>query len=83
MAKDSGINQMKRRELFKVALASAGAVAVPFATSNAAAASGKQTCATHEAAPKPAYGIEGQRKADLGNGDVRARQFTYRGLPPV
>jgi xylan 1,4-beta-xylosidase len=59
---------MKRRELFKVALASAGAVAVPFATSNAAAASGKQTCATHETAPKPAYGIEGQRKADLGNG---------------
>lgn len=51
-----------RRSLLKLALAGAGAgAAAPFA---AGAASG---CAPAPL-PKPAYGIEGQRKADLGNG---------------
>jgi xylan 1,4-beta-xylosidase len=59
MSDDSGIDKMKRRDLFKVALA--GAVATQF-SGNAAAATSKKPAAT------PARGIEGQRKADLGNG---------------
>jgi len=36
-----------------------------------------------QAAPQFASGIEGQRKADLGagTGELRARNFQYRGLP--
>ena len=51
------VRQSGRRGLFKLALAGAGAAAVPFAAAGCPAA-----------APRPAYGIEGQRKADLGNG---------------
>lgn len=53
------INPAKRRGLLKLALAGAGAAATPLGASAA--------CAP-EASRGAAYGIEGQRKADLGNG---------------
>jgi xylan 1,4-beta-xylosidase len=62
MSKDSGIDKMKRRDLFKVALA--GAVAAQLPGRSAAATTDQRT----NAARKSARGIEGQRKADLGDG---------------
>jgi len=56
----------RRRSLLKLALAGAGAAAAPLAP--AAAPSAAARCAPPGAALQPAYGIEGQRKADLGNG---------------
>jgi xylan 1,4-beta-xylosidase len=52
------IDRHRRRGLFKLALAGAAA-----GTARAAPA-----CALQGGAARPAYGIEGQRKADLGNG---------------
>jgi xylan 1,4-beta-xylosidase len=63
--------QAARRGLFKLALAGAGAAAMPFPTAAAAAAKAAAApCsgAAGSAPPPAAYGIEGQRKADLGNG---------------
>ncbi len=56
-------NPSRRRGLLKLALAGAGAAAAPLAP---LAAAGAPACAPGPA--QPAYGIEGQRKADLGNG---------------
>jgi xylan 1,4-beta-xylosidase len=53
MSSNSEIDKKKRRDLFKVALAGAVATQLP---------------GRAEAAAKPSFGIEGQRKADLGNG---------------
>jgi len=55
----TAIDPAKRRGLLKLALAGAGAAAAPRGASAA--------CAP-EATRSTAYGIEGQRKADLGNG---------------
>jgi xylan 1,4-beta-xylosidase len=49
-----------RRSLLKLALAGAGAAAAPLA--------GAAPCGHPGSALQPAYGTEGQRKADLGNG---------------
>lgn len=68
MSQKPEIDPTKRRDLLKLALAGAGAAATPFAASSASAASGPAACAAPGAILRPAYGIEGQRKADLGNG---------------
>lgn len=68
MSQKPEIDPAKRRDLLKLALAGAGAAATPFATGAVTAASGTAGCAAPAAPPRPAYGIEGQRKADLGNG---------------
>ncbi len=65
----SPANPSRRRGLFKLAMAGAGAAAAPLAPLTGAAAApvgGEAACAP--GAPVRAYGIEGQRKADLGNG---------------
>ncbi|MGW8392615.1 family 43 glycosylhydrolase [Pseudoduganella sp. HUAS MS19] len=56
----------RRRGLLRLALAGAGAAAVPLAPLAGAAAAGAPAC--QPGALQPGYGIEGQRKADLGNG---------------
>jgi len=68
-APKQGIRQ-GRRGLFKLALAGAGAAAAaPFAAGAANAAGVACPAAGVGSAAAPAaYGIEGQRKADLGNG---------------
>jgi len=59
----------RRRGLLKLALAGAGAAAAPLVPlPGAAAASADRAPACPPGAPSPGYGIEGQRKADLGNG---------------
>src|SRR5690349_3422078 len=67
----SHVDGAGRRGLLKLALASAGAAAAPLAQAvpaAAAAAISTPGCAAISALLQPAYGIEGQRKADLGTG---------------
>lgn len=78
MSRNNEVDQAKRRDLFRLAVA--GAVAAPFAaTARAPAATGAAPAATAAASttpacpapagpPAPRYGIEGQRQADRGDG---------------
>ncbi|MGO4378172.1 family 43 glycosylhydrolase [Pseudoduganella sp. RAF19] len=62
------LDAVKRRGLLKLALASAGAAAAPLAPAAPTNAVSATACAATSALLQPAYGIEGQRKADLGTG---------------
>jgi xylan 1,4-beta-xylosidase len=67
MTRDSNAaDPARRRGFLKLALTGASAAAAPLAGVAAANAAGAPPC--QPGAPSPAYGIEGQRKADLGNG---------------